>query len=235
MIHQALELNEKGKKVRVLYKDMRTFGKGAEEMYKRALEKGILFFRYEENPEYKDNVVKVFDELSGSFVNVPTDLLVLVVGMVPEEDALVEMLKLPRSEDGFLMELHPKLGPVEMSSRGVFLAGTAQGPKDMRDSVSQAYATAAKASAILSKDSIALEPIVAVVNEEKCRWCGRCTEVCDYNAVEVKELADRKVATVNEVLCRGCGACSVICPTGAMDVANFSHAQIRAMIDALEH
>jgi len=233
MIHQALELRELGKKVRVLYKDIRTFSKGAEELYKEALEKGILFFRYTEAPEYKDNKVKVLDELTGSYVNIPTDLLILVLGMAPEENELVELLKLPKSEDGFLMELHPKLGPVEMSSRGVYLAGTVQGPKDVRDSVSQAFAAAAKASAILSKDKIMLEPIVAVVNESRCRWCGRCTEVCEYNAIEVKEVEGRKVAVVNEVMCRGCGVCSVVCPTGAMDLANFTHEQIRAMIDAL--
>ncbi|MCK5547599.1 MAG: CoB--CoM heterodisulfide reductase iron-sulfur subunit A family protein, partial [Thermoplasmata archaeon] len=234
MIHQALELHEKGKKVRVLYKDMRTFGKGAEELYKDALQKGILFFRYKDEPEYKDHVVKVNDELTGTYVNIPTDLLVLVVGMAPRENSLVDLLKLPKSEDGFLMELHPKLGPVEMSSRGVFLAGTVQGPKDVRDSLSQAFATAAKASAILSKDRIALEPIVAVVNEDTCRWCGRCTEVCEYNAIELKDAENRKVAVVNEVLCTGCGACSVVCPISAIDITHYTHAQLRAMIDALE-
>jgi heterodisulfide reductase subunit A len=235
MIHQALELNEIGKKVRVLYRDIRTFGKGAEELYKEALEKGVLFFRFKEQPEYKEGVVKVLDELVGSYVNVPTDLIVLVLGMTPHDTELVESLKLPRSEDGFLMELHPKLGPVELSSKGVFLAGTVQGPKDIRDSVSQALATAAKASAVLSRERIKLEPIVAVVNEEMCRWCGRCTEVCEYNAIDIKTAHNRKVAAVNEVLCRGCGVCSVVCPTGAMDIAHFSHAQLRAMIDELEH
>jgi heterodisulfide reductase subunit A len=153
--------------------------------------------------------------------------------MTPAEDDLVEMLKLPKSEDGFLMELHPKLGPVEMSTRGIFLAGTVQSPKDIRDTISQAYATAAKASAILSKNNITLEPIVAVIKENRCRYCGRCTDLCEYGAIEVKEVEGRKVAVVNEVLCRGCGVCSVVCPTGAIDVANFTHAQIRAMIDAL--
>jgi heterodisulfide reductase subunit A len=233
MIHQALELAEMGKKVRVLYKDIRTFGKGAEEMYKDALEKGVLFFRFTDEPEYKDKVVKVADELTGKVMQIPTDLLVLVVGMTPAENELVEMLKLPRSEDGFLMEAHPKLGPVEMSTRGIFLAGAVQSPKDIRDTISQAHATAAKANAILSKSNIVLEPIVALINENKCRYCGRCTDVCEYGAIEVKEVGGRKVAVVNEVLCRGCGVCSVVCPTGAIDVANFTRAQIRAMIDAL--
>jgi heterodisulfide reductase subunit A len=234
MIHQALELNEMGKKVRVLYKDIRTFGKGAEELYAKALEKGILFLRYKEPPEYKDGAVKVFDELSGTDVNIPTDLLVLVLGMAPSENGLAEILKLPKSEDGYLMELHPKLGPVEMSSKGIFLAGTAQGPKDIKDSISQALATASKASAIIKKDSIELEPIVASVMEAKCRWCARCTETCEFDAIQMVEVDSRKVAVVNEVLCRGCGACTVVCPTGAMDIANYSHAQISAMIDALE-
>ena len=178
-------------------------------------------------------MVKVFDELSGSSVNIPTDLFILVLGMVPEADGFAELLKLPKGEDGFLMELHPKLGPVEMNSRGIFLAGTVQGPKDIRDSISQAFATAAKASAILSKEEIALEPIVARVNEERCRWCERCTAVCEFNAIEVKREGNGNVAVVNEVLCRGCGVCSVVCPTGAIDIANYSRSQIGAMIDAL--
>jgi heterodisulfide reductase subunit A len=233
--HQVAQLAEKNK-VNFLYKDMRTFGKGAEENYKTASEKGVRFFRWTEQPEFDGAEVKVQDVFSGMTLALPTDLLVLSVAMRPNQETvekLVELLKVPLSEEGFLMEKHVKLGPVESSIAGVYLAGCAAGPKRLDESVSSASGAAAKAAALLSKDEILVSPIVAFVREDNCRWCARCSEVCPYSAIDIVEIEGGKVAWVNGAMCTGCGACVVECPTKAMILKGFKDEQIEAQIDAM--
>jgi heterodisulfide reductase subunit A len=233
--HQVAQLAEKNK-VNFLYKDMRTFGKGAEENYKLASERGVRFFRWTEPPEFDGNEVKVQDVFSDMTLALPTDLLVLSVAMRPNKetvDKLVELLKVPLSEEGFLMEKHVKLGPVESNIAGVFLAGCAAGPKRLDEAVSSASGAAAKAAALLSQDEILVSPIVAFVQEDNCRWCAKCSEVCPYSAIDIVEIEGGKVARVNAAMCTGCGACVVECPTKAMILKGFKDEQIEAQIDAM--
>jgi len=232
--------------VSVLYRDMRAFGKGQEECYGEARREGINFFKFsvEDSPKVfegknKQLTLIVNDQILGMPVEIPTDLLVLVEAMTPRQDAadLGSILTVSRSPDGFFREAHPKLRPLDTMSDGIYLAGVAQGPKNITESLVQASGAAARAAIPLSKGKVEVEPIVAVVNEELCRGCGRCEEVCPYNAIKLEEIepfagAPMNVSRVNEVICKGCGACAVTCPTGAITMKHFTDQQIRAMIMA---
>ena len=238
MIAQALRLRQMGKKVRVLYKDIRTYSRQAEELYEETMRAGVQFFRYDptstpqEAIEFKNEYVEVFDSLLGTRIRIPTDLLVLVVGLSPCESNLVEQLKLSRSEDGFLMELHPKLGPAETASQGIYLAGTVQGAKDVRESMAQALAAAGKAGALLSRGVIEKEPLTARVNEELCTGCMRCVKVCPYGAIEqIGPVKEGKVRIL-EAACMGCGTCAAECNFDAIEMPYFTKSQILAQIDA---
>lgn len=236
MFHQALRLAEKGKRVNVLYKDIRLYSKDSQDLHYEAMKLGVRFFRYDEDPVYSDGTITFFDTLTGEKISLGTDVLVLGVAMVPtslDDTELLDSLKLSKSGDGFLMELHPKLGPVETTIDGVFLAGTVQGPKSAAESVAQGIAAAAKAAAILTREEMAVDPLTAIVDTSRCRWCGKCEKVCEYGAIEVAETEEGRFARVNEILCKGCGMCVVECPTGALDVYGSTASQIREMIDIL--
>ncbi|NIM94264.1 MAG: hydrogenase iron-sulfur subunit [Anaerolineales bacterium] len=238
MIGQALRLRKMGKKVRVLYKDIRTYSRQAEELYEEAMRAGVQFFRYdpETTPQeaitFHEDSLEMDDLLLGKRVRIPTDLAVLVVGLTPVVDNLTEQLKLSRSEDGFLMELHPKLGPAETSSQGIYLAGTSQGAKDVRESMSQALATAAKAGALLSRGIIEKEPLTARVYEELCIGCMRCVKVCPYSAIEQTGPVKEGIVRILEAACMGCGTCAAECNFDAIDMPYFTKDQILAQIDA---
>jgi heterodisulfide reductase subunit A len=135
--------------------------------------------------------------------------------------------------DGFFMELHPELGPVETTTDGVFICGTIQGPKDIADSISQGTAAAIKASKFLVRDRVSLEATVAFIDEVLCRNCGTCESICPFNAPKPK-ITDlgKKIFEINPALCKGCGTCSPWCPTGAVTTRHFTDQQIHAMIDA---
>ena len=172
----------------------------------------------------------------GQEFEVPANLLVLSVGMRPAKKSIEEIqksLKVPTGMDGFLMEKHPKFGPVETNIQGVFIAGCAQGPKDISDSIAQANAVAAKIDALLSRSTILMEPITSVINEMLCRGCGTCTEVCEYEALTLVEKMGITIAEVNEALCEGCGTCAAGCPTGAISLINMTENQITKMIETM--
>jgi len=170
-------------------------------------------------------------------IELPMEAAVLSLGMVPREPEstyISELLKIPRSSDRFFMERHPKLGPVETAMEGIFVAGCAQGPKDIADSVAQASAVASKVAAMLSRDTIRLEPIVSTAREDLCRACGKCVAVCEYHALELREDEAGLIRVfINEALCKGCGTCSSVCPTGAIDIRHFTNDQIEAQMEAL--
>jgi heterodisulfide reductase subunit A-like polyferredoxin len=242
-VKQAIELRDLGAEVVVFYRDMRTVSQGTEELYRLAREKGVRFIPYtpEHPPQVKgtklaESVSVYFDMLKGD-VEVDIDLLVLATAMVPREKetaALQMLLKVPRGTDGFLMERHAKLGPVETVVEGVFVCGTVQGPKDIAESIAQASAAAAKAASLVSRDRIALEPTTAEVETALCRACGRCAEICDFHAPEIKEVEPGVMAAViNQALCKGCGTCASLCPTGAIAAKHFTDQQILSMIDSL--
>lgn len=237
-IKQAIELVEKKNNVTIFYRDIRTFGKAAEEMYKKASELGVEFIRYSENKlpkiKKKGNALMVYDTLLQEDLTINSDYIVLVVPMAPPKDAQMfqEMLKIPRGHDGFFLEQHPKLAPLQTNTEGIFLCGTAQGPKNLADCIAQASGAASQTIALLSKDAIEVEAAVASVNDEICWGCGTCVELCEYGAPQLVSEEDRQVSKINEALCKGCGLCAVHCPSNAISPQHFTRDQILCMIEA---
>jgi heterodisulfide reductase subunit A len=238
MISQALRLKEMGKKVRVLFKEIRTYSRQAEELYEQAMRAGVQFIQYdpEKTPQdalnYDGQDVRTHDHLLDKDIYIPTDLLVLVVGLTPTADNLAEQLKLSRSEDGFYMELHPKLGPVQTAVQGVYLAGTSQGAKDVRESMAQAMAAAGKAGALLARGVIEKEPLTAQHIEELCKGCMRCVKVCPFGAIEQIGTPGKGTIKIIEAACMGCGTCAAECTFDAIEMPYFTKAQILAQVDA---
>lgn len=239
MIDQALRLRKMGKKVRVLYKEMRTYSRQAEELYEAASRSGVQFFRYDADQppqaviNSRDGYLEVFDHMLNAKLRIPTDLIVLVVGLKPTEDNLAEQLKLSRSEDGFYMELHPKLGPVQTAVQGVYLAGTSQGAKDVRESMAQALAAAGKAGALLALGKIEKEPLTARLIPELCAGCMRCVKVCPYGAIEqIGPPGKDGTVKIIEAACMGCGTCAAECNFAAIEMPYFTREQILAQIEA---
>ncbi|MFH1009240.1 MAG: FAD-dependent oxidoreductase [Candidatus Latescibacterota bacterium] len=224
--------------VYILYRDIRTYG-FQEAYYKQAREEGIIFIRYEEHaePEVARSdgklSVTVTDPILGARLKIGADWVILSLGTIAREEnhRIAQMLKVPLNEDGFFLEAHVKLRPVDFATEGVFVCGTAHAPKSIDETIAQAYAAAARASTVLSRDTIEAEGKTAQVNERRCVGCGMCEAVCPYRAVEVD--SERMIAVVNEVICKGCGACSATCRSGAIDVRGFADEQILAAIDAL--
>lgn len=222
-----------------LYRDIRTYG-SYETVYEDARHGGALFLRWEpDNPPVVEKadgrlLVRVKDTLDGGEeIEIGADLVVLVVGMEPREnDKLNSVLKIPHSEDGFYKEIHIKLRPVETVIDGVFIAGAAQSPKTMSESVASALAAVAKTGGLLKKGYVDLEPLIAHVDTDKCTWCGECLKACPYNAIEKVICDDKEVATVIASLCKGAGPCVPVCPNDAIEIEGFRDNQIMAMIDA---
>lgn len=245
-IKQAIVLRKKGIDVTIFHRGVRVYSKGAELMYREARELGVLFIPYSElakgeMPEVIGNDKACQVEIDyppvGARIVVPVDAVFLSVSMIPnahETTKLSDLLKVPKGPDAFFLERHSKFGPVETTVEGVFLAGCCQFPQDIGDSISQASAVASKAASVLSRDIIVLPPITSKVDDNFCRWCGRCAEVCEFHAIELYEKEKGIfVARVNEALCKGCGTCVPACPTGAIDLRHFTIEQINAQLEAL--
>jgi len=162
------------------------------------------------------------------------DLVVLASAIVPRDnEALAQMFKLSLNEDGFFMEAHAKLRPVEFATEGIFLAGMAHYPKPIEESISQAKAAASRASVVLSKENLTVEGVVSHVDEVLCRGCGKCVDACPYSAVSLVEREGGKTAAfVQAALCKGCGACSVACPTGAASIFHYDDREVLSMVEA---
>jgi heterodisulfide reductase subunit A2 len=224
--------------VKVFYMDIRAFGKGFEDLYKRSRRLGVHYVRglpgtVEETPD-RSLRVAVENTATGAIEFFELDMLVLAIGVKPSKGTqkLQEMLGLQLTSDGFFLEAHPKLLPVDAATRGVFYAGCAEGPKDIKESVTQASASAARAIRLMHRGEILSEPITSEVLTEHCTACGRCAEVCPYNAIVVD--AKKKVpAVVNTAACAGCGTCAAECPFGAIDMNHFSDMQILEQIDTM--
>ncbi|MEM3539967.1 MAG: hydrogenase iron-sulfur subunit [Thermoplasmata archaeon] len=235
MMSQAIKLREMGKNVRILYKDIRTYSLYAEDLYLKATKIGVQFYRYNPNDlpqnsiKFENHSVVFKDYLMNEEISIPTDLLVLNIGLSPKDEDIFSQLTLSKDENGFLLELHPKLGPVENAIAGIYLAGTSQGPKDVYESMVQGYAAASKATGLLFKDKIRKEPIVASIDTNKCIKCMRCVNVCPYGAI-TGELT--KWIKHNPALCQGCGDCVAECPVDAITIPNFTDLDIIAQIDA---
>jgi heterodisulfide reductase subunit A len=244
-IKNALKIKETNPNanIYILYRDIRTYG-FRERYYREAQEAGITFIPYDERnkpeviPQEDSLKVSVKDRLLGYQLILDADLLVLALASVPQPDArkFAEMLKVPLNDDGFFLEAHVKLRPVDFATEGVFLAGLAHSPKFIDETVAQANAAASRACTILSKKTYRAEPTIAVVNDDICDGCGICEPVCEYNAIEIvtetKDGKESKKAVLTEALCKGCGGCIAACPSGAMEQKGFKSEQMMAMIDA---
>jgi len=222
--------------VTVFYMDMRAYGKGFEEYYDQLRSDGVLYRRGNPSEIIRRGdrlVVRAEDTLLCESVEVEADLVVLAVGMEPRSNSaeITSLLKLSRSTDGFMMEAHPKLRPVDTSMAGVYLAGCCQGPKDICDTISQARAAASAAMIPLMRRQVQVEATTSFIDEEICAGCGQCAEVCTFGALSLHPV--RHVMTVNPVLCQGCGACAATCPSGAINVHHFTFEQFMSQIDAL--
>ena len=227
-------------KITIYYTDVRAFGKGFEEFYNRVQGEDVIYKRRE-----LDDPIQIITDKGKTIVkakghpDIDADLVVLATGIIPREDSkdLSRILNINQSADGFLLEAHPKLRPVDTFTDGIFLAGCCQSPKDVPDTVAQASGAASRACDVLSKKHLMIEATVANVDEDLCRGCGFCVDACPYTAIELEEV-DRfghkvLIARVNEALCKGCGSCAAACLNGAISHLGFTDGQILTMIKAL--
>jgi len=240
-IKNALKIKETDPdaEVYVLYKDMRAYG-FKEDYYCEAATKGVLFVNYDD--QRKPQVVNekgslkvtFFEPIIGKEIEIEPDALVLSAATIPNPDNkhLAETLKVPLTKDGFFLEAHMKLRPVDFATDGVFLCGMAHSPKYIDESIAQACAAAARATTILSRDTLEMEGIIANVSEDYCSGCRICEPLCPYGAIEMKDKDGKLVAHVIEALCKGCGACGTACPTKAITMGHFTNEEILAQVRA---
>ena len=242
-VHASLEVSAVDPAIHQyhLYRDIRTYGK-YELLYEQSRKRGSVFMKFpDETPPTVERagdgrlLVTTRDTLSGGVdVTIPSDLVVLVTGMVPRENTeLTKMLHLPVGGDGFFNEIHPKLRPVETVVDGVMIAGTCQGPKTISESVASGLAAVAQSGAMLMKGVAELDPLVAVVDASACTWCGECQRVCPYEAITQVEVDGHDVASIDAAVCKGCGGCTSYCPSNAIDLLGATDAQMQALIENL--
>jgi heterodisulfide reductase subunit A len=224
--------------ISILYRDIRTFGL-KEAYYLAARQQGVRFYRFER--ERKPQVaatgntltISVFDAQLQAAVELQTDLLVLSAAIRPRQESrqLAEAMRLPLDEDGFFMEAHPKLRPLDFTTPGVYLCGLAQGPNFANENIVQARGAVSRAVMVLSKKEYVAEGMINRVDPTLCRACGECQNACCFEAIKVQAVKHgRKQAVVTEALCTGCGVCNVACPTGAASLSHFKDEQIDGMI-----
>ncbi len=226
----------------ILYRDIRTYGL-MEKNYEKAQEAGVVFIQYDEHDQPKvwtENkqgketlIISVNDPVLGEKITIEADRLVLSAGITHGEtnEELAQMLKIPINQDGFFLEAHAKLRPVDFATEGIFFCGLAHSPKLMEESISQAKAAVSRACTILSKDELEATGVTARVKTSRCTGCGLCVMVCPYNALAINE--EKGVMEVNVATCKGCGACAATCRSSAIDVMGYSDGQVYAIINTL--
>lgn len=225
-----------GSEVVEFYRDMRTFGKDYEGFYNRVQHEGVQFVRYNENIQVAQEngqlKVSTQDLYTGELKDELVDMVVLSTGMEPHTDhkKTAKTFGISLSPDGFFLEKHPKLAPVETATEGVFLAGACQGPKDIPDSVAQGSAAAAAALSLMDAGHVTMEPFTASIEAELCSGCKTCVNLCPYGAINSLEMEGRTYSEVNEVLCKGCGTCVSACPSGIIIQHGFTNEQVNAEI-----
>ncbi len=221
------------------YRDMRAFGKDYEAFYERVQRQGVNFVRTGKDirVEQRDGRLAVIavDVYTGKEEETPVDMVVLSTGIEPQTDQhkVGATFGVSLGADGFFLEKHPKLAPVETTTDGVFLAGACQGPKDIPDSVAYGAAAAGAALALMDAGSVSLDPFTTYIIAENCGGCRTCEGLCPYSAIGMVELDGRQVAYINEVLCKGCGACAAACPAGAAVQHGFTLDEVLAELDGI--
>ncbi|UCF55837.1 MAG: FAD-dependent oxidoreductase, partial [Deltaproteobacteria bacterium] len=237
-IKNALHIKELNPEtnVYILYRDIRTYGL-MEDYYRQAREQGILFFRfYQDNPPQVESteealMVTFRDHVLQREIKIPVDLLALSAGMRAEDtEELASILKVARSQDGYFMEAHVKLRPVDMASEGIFVCGTAHGPKLISESISQAMAAVSRAATFLSQPEITLSVVTAKVDQENCASCLICVRSCPY---EVPRINRDGVSEIDPALCHGCGICAAECPAKVIELNWYEDDQVMSKVDAL--
>jgi heterodisulfide reductase subunit A len=226
-----------------IYIDMHAFGKGHEDFYRRSSEAKTLFLMYEKGDRPvihkaapKDDcemLIEVNEKLSGEVIEIPADLVILMVGMEAREDSreVARIVNISQDKEGWFIESHPKLEPVATTTDGIFIAGTCVAPKDIPDTVAQARAAAARILARIAKEKIEVDALYSEVNENLCSGCRLCNTLCPYSAIEFLE--DKKVSHIISALCKGCGVCVASCPSTAIKGRHFTDQQVLAQIDGL--
>ena len=226
------------------YIDMRCFGEAFEEFYKRVSEMGVNFIRGKvanitdqavSEEESGKLIVTAEDTLLGKMIRVPVDMVILCAALEARSDAadVASLFTIGQRGDGFFLETHPKLAPVNTPTDGVFIAGCCEAPRDVPDTVAQASAAASKALSLISRGKVTTEAAVSYVDESICHGCGRCEEICTFHAPSIIRKDGRLIYNVNEALCKGCGACAVVCPTGAAQIKHFNMQEIESLVDGL--
>jgi heterodisulfide reductase subunit A len=218
-----------GAQVYQMYIDMRTGGKTYEEFYKRLQKEGVIFMNGRPSEVLLEDdklAVYVEDRALAKQIRVPVDMVILSIGLEPRHDSgeVARLFSISTDSDGWFKEKHPKLDPVATMTEGVFIAGCAQGPRDIPESVAQGSAAAARVLSIIRQEEVEVEAATALVDEMMCVGCGLCVQTCPYTAIEYLE--DRQVAHVLEVLCKGCGTCTATCPSKAIALRHFTDRQL---------
>ncbi|NCA80612.1 MAG: CoB--CoM heterodisulfide reductase iron-sulfur subunit A family protein, partial [Sphingobacteriia bacterium] len=241
-IYSALKASEKFANTNHFHftRGVRTYGK-QEEVYAKSLKSGQVFFQCDDdNPAIVEQkkgktIVKASDILSKrADLEVETDLVVLVTGMVPRaESNISEILKIPKGRDNFFNEIHMKLRPVETVIDGVTIAGACQGPKNVVESINSALSASIKSYSFVRTEKLAIEPIIAEIDPNICSWCNACTAACPFDAIIKKDHNGKTVAEINATVCKGCGMCLPVCQPNAIQLKTFSDNEIELMIDVL--
>ena len=240
-VKNALKIKEKDPhtKITILYRDIRTYGL-MERYYTQARNQGIEFIQYDLDSKPDLRVeggalqLKVKDKIIGEEVILQPDLVVLASAIVPyENENLAKMLKVPLTADGFFLEAHMKLRPVDFATDGIFLAGMAHFPKTISESISQADAAVARTTAAIAKGYVSVLPTIAEVDQTRCIGCGLCELLCPFSAIRVVETEKGSKAETISASCKGCGVCAASCTQRAVTVHHFTDEQLTAQIEAL--
>lgn len=234
-VKNAILLKESNPEINVtiMYRDMQMYGVENEDMFRRSKEMGVRYVTYDPGkpPSVMQNEVRVYHLRMGKEIKVPADLTVLSTPLIAQEDArdTSTMLKVPVNENGFFLEGHVKLKPLDFATDGVYLCGNARFPSTIREAIAQGLGAASRAAGVLSKDALYTSGIVADISPDTCCGCLGCVQVCPYGAINYFE--DRGICQVNKVLCKGCGGCAATCPSGSARLDGFSNQQIYSQIE----